>query len=109
MQSDYAWLEAVRSFPVKPAEAQSSADVYATEAGLPSAWGASASPAQFEQHGSESESLTAHGHAAFQDTSAPEVDSATGAGDGQSPVSPAAWPFLERKRPGTPVLHPVPR
>ena len=111
MQADYAWLAAVRDFPVKPAH--QSADAFAFGSNL-SIWGSgmecNVSPAHFEQQSSESESLTACGAAAaFGGNSAPEVDSATGTAQESSPLSPAAWPFLERKRPGTPVLHPVPR
>ena len=116
MQSDYAWIAAMRTVPVKaePAAHQSAeANHFHPNAAGARAWGdaqPNASHTHYDPHGSESESLTACGpSAAFADTGAPEVDSAAGAGIAASPLSPAAWPFVQRERSGTPVLHPVPR
>lgn len=114
MQSDYAWIKAMGTTPLVKAEpAFESKDVPLIGAGA-RAWGDSeavnASPAQYDHHGSESESLTACANtAAFVDTDAPEVDSAAGTGVAASPLSPAAWPFVQREHADTPVQHPVPR
>ena len=116
MQSDYAWIQAMQTVPVKTDAAHQIAhsnDVPPIGGGA-RAWGSAqpmhASHAQYDQHGSESESLTACGpSAAFADTDVPEVDSAAGAEVATLVLSPAAWPFVQRERPGTPVLHPVPR
>lgn len=114
MQSDYAWVKAMHTTPLVKAEpARQSADVPLIGPGA-HAWGdgeaVNKSPAQSDQHGSESESFTATGAtAAFADTDAPEVDSAAATRVAASPLSPAAWPFVQREHADTPVLHPVPR
>jgi hypothetical protein len=113
MQTDYAWLQGMAAhFPVKHQPAERSAD-FAFGDTLP-LWRGDvdyeAAPSQIEQHGSESESLTAcGGAAAFGGNSAPEVDSAAGQAADHGLISPARWPFMERKRPGTAVQHPIPR
>ena len=113
MQADYAWLQGTTSqYPVKSQPAERSAD-FAFGVTLP-LWRGDvdyeAAPSQIEQHGSESESLTAcGGAAAFGGNSAPEVDSRAGQAADHGLVSPAQWPFMERKRPGTAVQHPIPR
>lgn len=113
MQIDYAWLHAMRNIPVKPSPAepaQKSTDAIGAGAfyGSPAM---NVSPAHYEQHGSESESLTACGDTAvnFGGVDTGEVDSGAGAGVAASPLSPAAWPFVQRQCPGTPVSNPLPR
>ena len=113
MQQDYAWLQGVSAYPSKDMQLAGRPD-FAFGVTLPLWRGdvdyEAAPSSQIEQHGSESESLTAcGGAAAFGGNSAPEVDSAARQTADHGPVSPARWPFMERKRPGTPVEHPIPR
>ena len=108
MQADYAWLQGMASqYPVKSQPAERSAD-FACGVTLP-LWRGDvdyeAAPSQIEQHGSESESLTACGAAAafggHDSVFAPdaEVDSGAGQAADHGIVSPAQWPFMERKIP----------